>query len=168
MKIAGFLRLMTAALFLSAQCVERKKQRADQLGELSDLFARMEGELRRCDLQMEELLTRLKSGRRQSDLFLSALLDSLSKLDSCSFAALWKRASDQTLEGLSGTVRKELDGLGNVLGRYDAATQCSALENCRLLMLREREQLLREQPGYRRLVFGLSLTVTGMIGILLI
>ena len=168
MKTAGFFLLLTAALLLSAQCVGRKKQQSDQLGELSDLLARMEGELRRGDLQMEELLTRLKSGRRLSDLFLSTLLDSLSKLDSCSFAALWKRASDQTMEGVSGIVRKELGGLGNVLGRYDAATQCSALENCRLLMIREREQLLREQPGYRRLVFGFSLTVTGMIGILLI
>ena len=64
--------------------------------------------------------------------------------------------------------QKKHDADAARFARLKAEDRVSDNEAEQVELLREREQLLREQPGYRRLVFGLSLTVTGMIGILLI
>ena len=168
MRLTGFGLLLMAAFLFSAQCVARKTRLSNLLGDLADMLAQMEGELRRGDLQMDELLRLLEGGGQKNVCFLSDLRKAMNRLDACSFAELWSETLADTLPGLPDRVRREMDALGGVLGRYDAATQCAALENCRLAMSREREKLLREQPGYRRLVFGLSLSAAGMLGILMI
>jgi hypothetical protein len=100
--------------------------------------------------------------------FVSVLLESLDRLGTKSFQELWQYALFSTpLCGDSDALRA-MEELGGVLGRYDLDVQLDAAVSCLEILRFRCEKLRQELPKTRQLTFGLSLSASMLLGIILI
>lgn len=164
----GGLLIVAAAFGGALRYLGRVNAQLRLLREIALMLELMQGELQSWASPMAELLEQIENRIPGpcAD-FAQNLRQRLDELGTHSFSALWKDALRDTLADAGPTALDSLRELGQVLGRYDCARQCAALEACR----REIQTLYAQSsallPVRRRLVWGLSLTCAALLVIVL-
>lgn len=169
MKLAGFLLLQLAAVWLACQKIASEKEKLQTLQSFCLLLEQLSGALQSEASPMPELLQTLK--RRtdgQAGAFLEALTTSMDALGRLSFQELWCHALEKSALDLDDASRQSLAELGSVLGRYELGVQLDAVSAC-LTELRKRVSLAETAlPRDSRLTLALALSASAFLGIMLI
>ena len=155
-KWAGFLLLQLAALLYASQLVQGRGRRTEALLSFCDMLAQLRGILEAEAPPMPELLQTLS--RRcggEAAAFVNALSASMDGLGSLRFQE-------------DAVALRELDALGEVLGRYALPAQLDAVSACLETLRRKAEHTRREQPVINRLTWGLAFSCSLLCGILLL
>ena len=159
LKLLGALLLAggTAAIGFSAAAGLGRHIRT--LRALLEALELMEREISFQLTPMDQLLERL-AGRTRSPAgdFFACCRDGLDRLGERSLAGIWRDALAAIPMGLTPQERDTMDGLGDLLGRYDADGQSEALEQARLQLLQDlrRAEEEREKRGRMYRVLGLT------------
>lgn len=168
-RLAGFLLVQLAAALFARGRIAESAACTGALRSFCNMLDQLRGLLESDGSPMPALLQTL-AGRADgaARTFVAALLDGLGSLGSVSFHTLWTQALTETAALLEADMRRELDALGGVLGRYELSTQLDALDHCRRCLRERLEARQRTQAQDTRLTLGLSLSVSLLLGILLI
>ena len=168
-KLLGFLAMQASAVLLSVQQYSGKRRKLENLRVFCEMLQQLSGILASAAPPMPELLKiLLQRSQGEARLFTERLFRSMDMLGEKSFQELWNRALTEASFPFSDDILAELEALGDVLGRYDLDAQLQALEACREKLQKHAELLQDELPRASRITFGLLLTSTLMIGILLL
>ena len=168
-KWAGFLLLQLAALLYASQLVQGRGRRTEALLSFCDMLAQLRGILEAEAPPMPELLQTLS--RRcggEAAAFVNALSASMDGLGSLRFQELWQDALRRSRICEDAVALRELDALGEVLGRYALPAQLDAVSACLETLRRKAEHTRREQPVINRLTWGLAFSCSLLCGILLL
>lgn len=128
----------------------------------------LERELWERGTALPELMAAL--GRRcapPAAVFFQQCAEGCARLDQVPFGESWRQAVEG-LELLSPDARAALFPLGEVLGRYEADSQRSALEHARQALEREEERAQEERRRMGRVYQALGLSGGGFLVILLL
>jgi len=168
-KLLGFLAMQASAVLLSVQQYSGKRKKLENLRAFCEMLQQLSGILASAAPPMPELLQiLLQRTRGDARLFTERLCRSMDMLGKNSFQELWNRALTEASPPFSDDIMSEFGALGDILGRYELDAQLLALEACRKKLQRHTELLRDELPRTSRITFGLLLTSTLMIGILLL
>ena len=130
LRLAGVVLLMAGAAGLGLGAAGQLRRRVESLRTLTGALEQAERELSFRLTPMPELMERLARQAGEPARFLFAhCRDHLWELGEKSFGELWREALEGESDLLLGDREREvLSGLGDVLGRYDAAGQREALQ----------------------------------------
>ena len=170
LKLLGSLLLMTGASGLGFGAAAQLQHRVAGLRALTGALEQMARELDFRLTPMPELMARLAREARPPASYLFAYCrEHLGELGERTFAQLWRKALDEDTDlSLTGQERQIMEGLGDVLGRYDGDGQREALR----VALGQLDQCLRRAEGDRdrlgRVYGALGLGAGAMLVILLL
>lgn len=168
-KTLGFSIILLAALIVSVQRIEDQKRLASALRSYCNMLEQMLGILEIQAPPMPELLCALsRCCDGAAAAFAACLYQSMERLGTESFFALWQKALFASAGGLDRDALEALEALGSVLGRYDLKTQLDAIASCHRVLRQRQEKLQQSLPQTRRLVFGVTLSAAMLLGIILI
>lgn len=147
LKLLGSFLLMIGATALGFGAASQLKTRVAVLRSLTEALGQMERELSFRLTPMPELMARLaRSAPAPADLLFARCRDEMDSLGDRSFGQLWREAMDQEPDlMLEPQARQIMDGLGEVLGRYDGDGQRDALRTASV----ELEDCLRRAESDR-------------------
>lgn len=168
MRVPGAVLLILGAFLLGAGLCRERRRREDLLRELLQAFSLMEGDLRLCAAPTAELLDRPGQTGGEAGAFFAAVRAALPQLGERSFAELWRRELRRCLPELDGEDRKELEHLGQVLGRTDLETETQALSACTQYLAQRLEDERGRAANDQRLSLGLCLCGGLMLVIVLL
>lgn len=166
-KALGALLVVCCCALLGLVTAGRSAQRLRSLRSLLAALDQMKAELEGLLTPLPELLLRLQTEQPASE-FISRV-SWLAEKKRLPFRSAWEQAAEETEAlCLRPEETKALAALGAVLGRYDAETQCAALERCRqrLSLFRELEEKDRARKNRLSAALGAGAGVT--IAILLL
>jgi len=168
-RVIGFLLLQAASIVYAVQYGRTRKKQLEGLTSWCDMLQQLRGILEADAPPMPELLQTLaRRSRGDACDFILGLQTSLDRLGKESFQELWNQALREKASSFEEDIAHELETLGTVLGHYDIATQLQAVETCQAMLLKYTGRLREELPQSSRLTFGLLISATLMLGILLI
>ena len=168
-RIIGFFLLQGASVLFSLQYNGKKKRQLAAMTSFAELLRQLRGILEADAPPMPELLhTLAQRSNGEASAFAERLLAAMDKLGRESFHTLWSKALRENAPPFEDCILPELEALGAVLGRYDLDTQLEAVESCQTLLLRDIDKRREALPQSVRLTFGLLISATLMLGILLI
>lgn len=165
MKTLGCILLLCASGWFGLGAVWGLKARTDQLRTFLGALEEMERELACRLTPMPELLESLARTTGPVGEFFALCAGELDCLGERSFAQLWARALEAADLSLDEEDLRPLLELGSSLGRYDCASQCSAIGQARArLELRlgaaeERRERLSRVYGTLSLAAGTFLII---------
>lgn len=169
MKTAGFILIQISALLFCFLRLRSERLEAELLRSFCAMLEQLRGMLSSEASPMPELLTRLaRCSEGRAAAFLGVLSDSMEQLGEKSFLELWESALCISCAALCPEAVKALKELGAVLGRYELDIQLDALSACHQTLRGKLDALRRELPGRKRLTYGLSLSASMLLGILLL
>ena len=168
-KLAGLVLIAGGAAWTAAAWLRLCRLHLRTLGALAHMLELMQGELQTSALPLEQLLKRLlprldEAARR----FAASLIAGMGELGRRSFSEIWNRSLDMELPELSAAERRELEGLGAVLGRYELSRQLEAISGCRGYLKQQQALAAQALSDKARLALGLALTGAALLGIVLI
>ena len=169
MKVLGMLLIVCAAIYLPYISQQGRARRLHQLSDFARLFSLLRGELQTHAWPLPALFETLEPrvGEMPRQL-LNRLLDGMERLGSEEFSALWEESVSAVLPEVSGFQRQLLSQLGQTLGRYDLTQQCEILKLCEDSFLEAAERETRSLSEAKRLVWGLALSASAMLIIILL
>lgn len=131
-RLTGAFLLMIGATSLGFGAAGQLTTRVICLRSLVGALGQMERELSFRLTPMPELMDRLsKESQEPANYFFANCRDHLWELGNKSFAQIWRAAIEDEPDLLLGDRERQiLNALGEVLGRYDADGQKTALYNC--------------------------------------
>lgn len=144
----------------------------DHLAMLSSLMSALH--IMICEIQtnltpMGEIIRTLALSKdKYFALFFSEVSEQLAVQGAPYFAGCWKAAVDSRCSILTPAERDALYILGDVLGRYDAAEECAAIERCILELNTGYEALRRRYHADARLYTGIGLAAGCILAIVLL
>lgn len=153
--VAAFLRLL--------------RRRIRTLGAMGAFLELMQAELQTSALPLEQMLERLLPRLNEpARSFAAAVREGMAELGRRSFSEIWNAALESRLPELTEAEGSALRGLGSVLGRYELSRQLEAIAGCRACLKRSEADAISALPEKTRLALGLGLTVTALLGIVLL
>ena len=167
--IVGFFLVQLAALLYGRGRVLDHLQRTKALRSYCDMLEQLQGLLESDGSPMPALFALLSE--RTSDeagAFIIRLTHDMDRLGEQCFQNLWDRALSENSDFLDEEVKRDIETLGAVLGRYDNATQLEAINLCRGHLRRQLEQRLQTQIQDTRVTLALSTSLGLFVGIILI
>lgn len=168
MKIIGTVIVIGACLSIGQRKVNAARR---ELFTLSDLIAGvrvMRAELTSWLCPMEDLLRQAAehTGPEASAFFLCCA-ESLSKLNENSFSELWSKACE-TILSIPAEGRRQLEMLGDSLGRYELEEQLAACDRYLRDTEEEADKLRAKLPELRKLTLALSAAAGAFLCLLII
>ena len=163
LKIAGAILVVSCCTLLGLMTSGKSAGRLRALRSLLESLEQMQAELGGLLMPLPELLLRLKLRASQPAAEFYGRVLWLTENKQLPLRAAWEQAAEETASlCLRPEEEKALSALGAVLGRYDAETQCRALERvCRRLQLfRELEEKDRRQKVRLSAALGVGAGIT--------
>ncbi len=168
-RLAGFLLLQLAAAMFAGKRVADKRSRTEALYSYCDMLGQLRGLLESDGSPMPALLQTLsKRCTGEASAFVGALNIAMTGLGQMSFQEIWRRVLAENDGLLDEEAGKTLEALGGVLGRYDLATELDALDQCRGQLRQRLENMQNAQTQDTRVTWGVALSASLLLGILLI
>ncbi len=162
-KALGALLVVSCCTLLGLATVGRSAQRLRSLRSLLAALEEMKAELGTLLTPLPELALTLRLRAEQPAAEFFSRVYRLSEKKRLPFREAWERAAEETEAlCLRPEEMKALSALGAVLGRYDAETQCEAVEHAiqRLTLFRELEEQDRSRKNRVSTALGLGAGVT--------
>ena len=168
-KLAGLLLIAGGALWSVSAYLRLCRCRIRTLASLALLLELMQGELQSAPPPMEQMLEKLGI-RLDGDArrFASAVCAGMGELGKRGFAEIWNTSLRACVPELGEAERRELEDLGAVLGRYELSHQLEAISRCRRFLKQSEERAVSALREKKRLALGLALTLSALLGIVLI
>ena len=161
MRAMGAVLVVSCSTLLGLLTVGRSAQRLRSLQSLLSALDRMKAELGDLLAPLPELVRRLEAEQPAGEFF--ARVSWLAEKKRLPFREAWIQALEETEAlCLRPEERKALAALGDVLGRYEAETQCAAVERVRqrLALFRELEEKDRARKNRLSAALGAGAGIT--------
>ena len=167
--LAGLLLIAGGAFWSVSAYLRLCRCRIRSLASLVLMLELMQGELQSASPTMEQILERLQL-RLDGDArrFASAVCAEMGALGKRSFTEIWNMNLHTCVPELGEAERRELEDLGAVLGRYELSHQLEAISRCMRCLKQNEERAVSALHEKTRLALGLALTLSALLGIVLI
>ena len=163
----GAIWVAGCGLWLGLQRTVWYTRRVETIQGLLEAISLMEWELKDRQTPMPELLRRAEEGSRGSvRTFFAQCGGQMDELGSRSFGRIWTQAAELSQLPLDREDLLILEGLGQVLGRYDQQSQCQALAQGRNRLTRRLEQAREDRDRLGRLS-GVLGGAAGLLAVIL-
>ena len=161
-KAIGAVLVMCCCTLLGLATVGRSGQRLRSLGSLLAALDQMKAELEDLLPPLPDLLgnLRLRTEQPAAEFFSQVIW--LTEKKRLPFREAWEQAAETEALCLRPEETKALSALGAVLGRYDAETQCAAVERAsrRLALFRDLEEKDRARKNRVSAALGAGAGIT--------
>ena len=169
-KISGACLILFASALTSGTLLKEKQQQCSLLIALKRSLAFLCCEIGERGAPLKgcfEILAR-ENENETAGAFFGALGDELSVLGEKPFSIIWEDCVRKRLFLLSDQEKEIVLPLGQALGRSDPAALCKALDTADRAIKERITQLESRQGNFRRVAFGIPLSLGAMAVIMLI
>lgn len=168
-RLVGALLLAAGGAGLGWTAGARLRERAALLDGLRAGLETLRREIGFCQASVPEALVQAAASAhaRAADFF-ALCARQLAGCGGTTVGEAWRRGIEGTLTGLSPEDRAALLQLGGVLGRFDGATQCRALEQCEARLERARLSALEDWRREKRAYLALGGAAGALAALLLL
>ena len=168
MRLLGAILIMASAALGCAALLREKKKSQEDCRSLADALELLRGELSFVGIPLNQGIERARAHAHGAGKeFLAAVYESFDSLGEHSFGEIWDKALTNLGPRLPDDPISELRKLGSVLGRFDLELQLRSLDVCVLQLREQWQRQSNAYPSQRRVAFGLSISLSVLLVILL-
>lgn len=162
MKVCGAISILAAGGLLGGLPIWSMLERIRVIELFLDGLIKMRAELNTYSMSIPELMMTMKGHK----IFSSVCL--LLAEEPMSFSGQWKSSVDQVAESLTEQEYRSVSGLGDILGRYSLEEQLASMDSVIVLLREGKMHTEHKLRSLSRLYLGTSLSLSGMLVVLLL
>ena len=168
MKLAGAVLILTASFLIGQTLLMEKKRGLSGLRTLAAALSQLRGELSTYEVTLSKGFNKaagLSEGMGRE--LMHTVAERLDDLGERTFTEIWSGALGDCCAGLEEAVLSQMQGLGNVLGKFDLSLQLQALDNCIALLQDRIKKEKDDYPLQRKLLLSTLLTLGSFLVIII-
>lgn len=168
MKLAGAVLILTASFLIGQTLLMEKKRGLSGLRTLAAALSQLRGELSTYEVTLSKGFNKaagLSEGMGRE--LMHTVAERLDDLGDRTFAEIWSGALGDCCAGMEEAVLSQMQGLGNVLGKFDLSLQLQALDNCIALLQDRIKKEKDDYPLQRKLLLSTLLTLGSFLVIII-